>query len=337
MISTQPHPPLLPTHQGSYQALRALSAYSADAAFGDLTGGLAERDEYALLTNKDAWVENLRGRLELQGLCTVLAAAPRHSGISSERKLQRLGVEAGGYHVVQQLHAAECGDADEGERDQHFVMSADPWSPLVCDEGAQQTVLRAARAPTLRTLQALAAKYRDDHGHSCTWLSFAEHMRLFEACVSLFSFKGWQRAVLMGSFEGRSGGSRFAHDNAAWAQNPQVHVKLETQGTLCAELCLADRRFRRARPRGTVLQMSLLKARGYAEMAQDPAGLLMTSNALILEEVPGHGGYAVYLMLSVEAGNYLLIPEIGDVESTDTFALKVWSSSNFTVHHLFID
>jgi hypothetical protein len=53
----------------------------------------------------------------------MLLVVPTTTRVSSERKLQKLGIEVGGYHVVRRVVADEEGDPEETQ----FVLSANAW------------------------------------------------------------------------------------------------------------------------------------------------------------------------------------------------------------------
>jgi len=318
--------------QRSYHEMSISRTFGPEVVYEDLSTGLAQRDCYRLLTNKNTWFGNMQGRHENQQICTMLAVAPRKTTVSVERKMSRLGIEVGGYHVVQHLLVSmdEKGQQDESS---NFVMTSDPWSIVDPEESAQLTTLRACRAHTLRELQKIAHAYTDKTGVACTWLPFAEHMRLFDACITTYSFKNYQRALVKSSFEGRSGGSRFTYDNDQWTNNPQVYISITAKADFAAELCLTDKRFRDdpdGKVDGKVLQLSLLKAPGYNMRAADTSGTILTSNQLLFEDAATIDFYSVYLRCSIDPGGYLLVPEIGTYNSKEAFVLKIWSSAEFS-------
>eukprot|EP00668_Euglena_longa_P033337 GGOE01042887.1.p1 GENE.GGOE01042887.1~~GGOE01042887.1.p1 ORF type:complete len:835 (-),score=240.87 GGOE01042887.1:277-2781(-) len=313
---------------GSYSALLSSEAFGPEAAFEDLSCGVSFRNEYALVSNPGTWLENLLGCFENKAYCTLLLAAPTTTKVSSERKLHRLGIELGGYHVVQHVVGVP-----EDELTQ-FVLSADPCGLTEVEERAQQLVLQTCGPRQLGSLQEVALKHQQRTGIGGIWLPLLEHLRLFESCITLYGLWGWKRVIMQGTFDGHCGVNRFVYDNERWPENPQISVRIFTPTPFFAQVALRDVRFRRDRPQGEVLRITLVRASQTSTPARVEEPLVVTSDSLQLDASTVRHPYTVRLSMVLGKGNYVVIPEIGPEGCREAFVLKMWSPDDFLAQPL---
>lgn len=313
---------------GSYQGLMTDDRIGPETAFEDLSCGLAYHTDYSLVSAPQTWLENMLGGHESRADTTMLLVVPTTTRVSSERKLQKLGIEVGGYHVVHRVVADEEGDPEETQ----FILSANACGSgcAAVEERAQLTVLGRCGPRLLRELQKVAEVLAASEGLAGVWLPFLEHLRLFEGCVTLCGFWGWRRALISGTFEGHAGSHRFDHANERWGDNPQVYLRILARTRFCAQLSLCDARFRKVGPAGKVLRMSLIRISASLTLATQNDPLVVTSDTLVMADAPAQQSLAVHLSAILDAGHYVIVPEMGSDSGAEPYVLKLWCPMDFT-------
>eukprot|EP00667_Euglena_gracilis_P002038 EG_transcript_2039 len=315
--------------RGSYEALMEPSlSWSPEAVLADLTGTLAEVDDYTLLSEKEAWFENLRARLAEPAGCFVLSTvnrtrkAVKKSVLPSRAKGLRVG--AGECYKVVAVQA--LWDDASGTR-YPVVLIEHPWSFTQMEAAERAVFFEDWPKGVVAEVEELQRREAGrPHRH---WVPLLDYMAAFCNAVSCHLFHYYQRAAVCRSFAGTCGGSKWDNSNTRWCENPQLFVNLSSHGTFSASLRLTDRRFNPVRPNGRVMQLSLLRAVDGRERLTSADSWLTSSNVIDFEDAYSSACPVVWLTTELPAGQYVLIPEVGTFDSTEDFVLQVWSDVPF--------
>eukprot|EP01006_Ploeotia_vitrea_P054636 TRINITY_DN67909_c5_g3_i7.p1 TRINITY_DN67909_c5_g3~~TRINITY_DN67909_c5_g3_i7.p1 ORF type:complete len:984 (-),score=104.07 TRINITY_DN67909_c5_g3_i7:148-3099(-) len=319
--------------EGSYASIkRGRKVFIPERVYEDLTGGCGIRDEYTLFEAeyRNAWFENMMGRHEDRAFCTQLSSALTSGTFTTERKLNRLGIELGTYHYVRDVLLTEI-ETEDGEERFKFVHTVNPWAGLSISEEAQERILVNVPRHIIDDVLKNHKDREDEKRPKGLWMPLNEYMRRFESSLTCFNFNNWQRACLQCSFSGRSGGSKWQHDNKGWRNNPQFYINVLNYGQLAIQVRLLDRRYTNKSISGTMLNMSLCASEGFETIINNSDGLIASSNTIDFQDQYATTFPSVFIQLTVNSGGYVCVPEIGSYQSDEDFVLKVWATSIFQV------
>ncbi len=79
-----------------------------------------------------------------------------------------------------------------------------------------------------------------------------------------------------------------------------------------------------------VLRMSLIRVSASLTLATPNDPLVVTSDTLVMADAPARQSLAVHLSAMLDAGHYVIVPEMGADGGAEPYVLKLWCPMDFT-------
>eukprot|EP00760_Papus_ankaliazontas_P031822 PhM_4_TR5487/c0_g1_i1/m.55124 len=316
---------------GSYAALsgrRAHPARSLCHAWDDMTSGYTEKVHLPLLPPRSDMCSNLYFAVERDhASCSVVACVTSKCTTPQKSMLNAMGLSPLDHCVV-----TKCVKLN---KETYFWVS-NPWSPLPpCPEESQLRLIKCG-AEILEMLQASVADSDLKHG---VWFTFPLLREFFESLYFFRNVSSTHKAAVEASFAGYSGSSIFDLE-ADFASNPQFYVALSQPGNVTFEFRL--RRHKRGpeldEPRhGRRMHMHVFPAQGYEKPltpGQRPDDAHSSPLADLVDDIETNAYPVVAMRCNLNMGGYLVVPDVGAVDSDEQFVLRVMAENGFSVRLL---
>jgi hypothetical protein len=313
--------------QGSYRALQVPNpAFTLPRVWEDLTSNPTDMVEHEHLSFKSHVCSNLCDIvLEEQNSCCVLAR------VTAGTRFIGLGAEEGAlWHVDSVAEYVPPGRETESTFSFHVVRRA--YSNLAVkriDQAREQLLEEIGRAATLQLPEVPQAEVS-------YWMSSAEYFAVFDRTYCLRLMNNFQKLSVAGTFRARRNPGGKADGDVALLRNPQYLLSFMQPSECILELQLTDRRLGTNKSiDASTLQLHLIKGHAAERpwtLEDDGAPIYIASTPQIdlREDVEWRNQPTVNVRLSLQGGNYILLPTVGS-ESTEAFTIKVFSVSAFYV------